>query len=146
MKTNQSKLLSLVLAIVMLFSMAACNSSEKKEDKNTTTPQTSQSTDTKKSTKQINLTVIGTDKTKKTFKIDTTQEFLRGALEQEKLIIGTESKEYGLMIKTVDGYTVDDSKQEWWQITKDGEFLNTGVDSTPINDGDKFEITLMVGY
>ena len=68
-----------------------------------------------------------------------------GALEQEKLVEGEESQ-YGLFVKTVNGYTVDDSRQEWWCFTKGGETLFTGVDDTPIADGDKFEITLTVGY
>ena len=42
--------------------------------------------------------------------------------------------------------TVDDSKQEWWSFTKDGQMLETGVDTTPIADGDHFEITLTAGY
>ncbi|MFY9198626.1 MAG: DUF4430 domain-containing protein [Acutalibacteraceae bacterium] len=146
MKKNQSRLLSLVLSLLMLFSMAACNNTKKDDSNKTTKPQVTQTTETKKAVKQINLTVVYADKSKKEFKIETTKENLRQALEQEKLISGTESKEYGLMIKTVDGYTADDSKQEWWQITKDGEFLNTGVDSTPIKSGDNFELTLVVGY
>ncbi len=146
MKKNQSRLLSLVLSLVMLFSMAACNNTKKDDSSKTTKPQTTQSTEAKKAVKQVNLTVVFADNSKKEFKIETTKENLRQALEQEKLISGTESKEYGLMITTVDGYTADQSKQEWWQITKDGEFLNTGVDSTPIKNGDNFELTLVVGY
>lgn len=77
--------------------------------------------------------------------LQTEQEFLRGALEDEGLISGTES-EYGLFVTTVDGYTADDSKQEWWCFTKGGEELFTGVDTTPIENGDQFEITLTEGY
>lgn len=77
--------------------------------------------------------------------ITTEAEYLRGALEQEKLIEGNES-EYGLFVTTVDGVTADDSKQEWWCFTKGGATLETGVDSTPIADGDHFEITLTTGY
>lgn len=77
--------------------------------------------------------------------IRTDAAYLRGALEQEGLIAGEES-EYGLFVKTVDGYTVDDGKQEWWCFTKDGESLTTGVDTTPIADGEHFEATLTVGY
>ena len=47
---------------------------------------------------------------------------------------------------TVNGVTVDDSKQQWWCFTQDGEMLMTGVDTTPIADGDHFEITLTEGY
>lgn len=139
MKTNQNKVLSLVLALMMLFSMSACTNSTSDEGKTTKQPQTSQLS------KTITVEVVNADETKKSFTINTDEEFLRGALEQEKLVSGTES-EYGLFIKTVDGYTADDSKQEWWCITKGGEAVNTGVDSTPIADADSFEITLTVGF
>ena len=69
----------------------------------------------------------------------------RGALEEQKLIQGTES-EFGLFVTTVNGVTVDDSQQQWWRFSKGGEVLMTGVDSTPIADGDAFEITLTTGY
>lgn len=77
--------------------------------------------------------------------IRTDAAYLRGALEQEGLIAGEES-EYGLFVKTVDEYTVDDGNQEWWCFTKDGVSLTTGVDTTPIADGEHFEATLTVGY
>lgn len=77
--------------------------------------------------------------------IETDAEFLRGALEQEGLIAGTES-EYGLYVLTVNGVTADESAQQWWCFTKGGETLNTGIDTTPIADGDAFEATLMTGW
>lgn len=80
-----------------------------------------------------------------TVTIDTDAEYLRWALEQEKLIVGDES-EYGLFVKTVNGRTADGSNQEWWCFTKGGETLMTGVDTTPIADGETFEVTLKVGY
>ena len=67
------------------------------------------------------------------------------ALDEQKLIEGTES-EYGIYIKTVDGITANEENQEWWCITKGGETLFTGADTTPIADGDHFELTLTVGY
>jgi hypothetical protein len=95
--------------------------------------------------KALTIEIIGADETATTKQINTDEEFLRGALEQEGLIEGLES-EYGLFVLTVDGYTADDANEEWWSFTKDGEMLMTGVDDTPIMDGDKFEITLTVGY
>ena len=70
---------------------------------------------------------------------------LRGALEEQKLIAGDES-EFGLYVRTVNGYTADDSKQEWWMFTRNGESLMTGVDATPIADGEQYEIALTTGY
>ncbi|MBQ5987536.1 MAG: DUF4430 domain-containing protein, partial [Clostridia bacterium] len=77
--------------------------------------------------------------------IRTDAETLRGALEQESLIAGDEG-EYGLFVKTVDGETADDAKQEWWCLTKGGEMWMNGVDTTEIADGDAYEFTLTVGW
>lgn len=91
---------------------------------------------------------VGSPEASNTATITTDEEYLRGALEQEDSgisISGSES-EYGLFVTTVDGVTADDSKQQWWCFTKGGEMLNTGVDSTPIADGDTYEITLTEGY
>lgn len=91
---------------------------------------------------------VGSTEASNTTTITTDEEYLRGALEQEDSgisISGSES-EYGLFVTTVDGVTADDSKQQWWCFTKGGEMLNTGVDSTPIADGDTYEITLTEGY
>ena len=91
---------------------------------------------------------VGSTEASNTATITTDEEYLRGVLEQEDSgisISGSES-EYGLLVTTVDGVTADDSKQQWWCFTKGGEMLNTGVDSTPIADGDTFEITLTEGY
>ncbi|WP_418667157.1 DUF4430 domain-containing protein [Allofournierella sp.] len=95
--------------------------------------------------KAIDVTVIYADQSSDEFHISTSSEFLRGALEEQKLIQGTES-EFGLFVTTVNGVTVDDSQQQWWRFSKGGEVLMTGVDSTPIADGDAFEITLTTGY
>jgi hypothetical protein len=95
--------------------------------------------------KDITVEIIHSDATEKTVEINTDAEFLRQALEEKDLIEGTES-ELGLYVITVDGETVDDTQQEWWCLTQDGESLMTGVDTTPIEDGDQFEITFTVGW
>lgn len=95
--------------------------------------------------KTIQVDIVYTDKTSDTFSIKTNEEFLIGALDQEDLVQGMES-EYGLFILTANGVTADDSKQEWWCVTKDGEMVNTGVETTPIYDGDHYELTLTTGY
>ena len=95
--------------------------------------------------KTIAVQVVLLDGESSDFTIQTDEEYLRGALESIDLIEGSES-EYGLFVTTVNGVTVDDSKQQWWCFTQDGEMLMTGVDTTPIADGDHFEITLTEGY
>ena len=51
------------------------------------------------------------------------------------LIAGDES-EYGLYVKTVNGVTADyDKDRTYWAFYVNGEYANTGVDSTPVEDG-----------
>ena len=94
--------------------------------------------------KTIRVSVV-TDASTADFVIETDAEFLRGALEQEGLVEGSES-EYGLYVITVDGVTADESQQQWWCFTRNGEMLETGVDTTPIADGEQYEITLITGW
>lgn len=94
--------------------------------------------------KTLTVKIIKGDSVK-TVKIDTQAGYLRGALEEKGLIAGEESV-YGLFIKTVDGYTANEANQEWWCITKGGQTVNTGVDFTPIADGETYELTLKIGY
>lgn len=91
--------------------------------------------------KKISVQVVFSNESNKTYEINTDEIYLRDALEKENLIKGTES-EYGLFITTVDGVAADDTKNEWWCITKSGEMVTTGIDTTPIADGDCFELTL----
>ena len=92
--------------------------------------------------KTITVTVTQEGVEDKVFTIHTDAEFLRGALEQEKLIEGTESQ-YGLFVTTVDGVTADESLRQWWCLNDgEGNMLDTGVDSTPIADGDAFQFVL----
>jgi hypothetical protein len=101
--------------------------------------------DTQKGAKEIVVVVDVPDQDSQDFIIDTDAEFLSQALEEQDLIKGTES-DYGLFITEVNGITADDTKQEWWCITKDGADVMTGADQTPIADGDHYEITLKTGY
>ena len=91
----------------------------------------------------VNVTHLNGDDT--SYTITTDAEYLRGALEQEDLIEGTES-EYGLYVLTVDGETADESKQEWWGYSVNGEFAELGVDSQPVADGDVYDFVLNVGW
>lgn len=95
--------------------------------------------------KKLVVTVVHGDGSSKDFSVATDAEFLRGALEEQNLIEGSES-EYGLFVTAVDGETADDSQQQWWCFSKDGEMLMTGVDTTPIADGEHYEITLTTGW
>ncbi len=96
-------------------------------------------------TKEITLEVVIPEEETKDFTIKTDAEYLRQALEEANLIKGTDG-DYGLYITEVNGRVANDTKQEWWCITKENAQVNNGVDTIPIADGDKYEITLMVGF
>lgn len=95
--------------------------------------------------KTLTVKIIHGDESSRELSIRTDAEFLRQALEEQALISGDES-EFGLFIKTVDGETADESLQQWWCITKGGGQLMTGADSTPVQDGEQYELTLTTGY
>lgn len=95
--------------------------------------------------KVITVDVIHKDSSTKTFEYNTDREYLGEVLADESLVEG-ENGPYGMFITSVDGETADGSNEEWWCITKSGEPLNTSADQTPIADGEKYELTLTVGY
>lgn len=95
--------------------------------------------------KEITVTVVHGDGTEKEFTYQTDAAYLGEVITDEGLADG-EVGDYGLFITTVDDETADDSKQQWWCITKGGEQVNTSADQTPIEDGDAYELTMMEGY
>lgn len=98
-----------------------------------------------KGDKNIIVEVITSEDDSQEFKINTDAQFLRQALDEQKLINGSDS-DFGFFITTVNGHEAKADNQEWWQITKSGEFLQYGVDDIAIADGEHYEITLIVGY
>ena len=95
--------------------------------------------------KNIAVAVVHGDGSEKVFELSTQAETLRAALDEAELVAG-EDGQYGLYILTVDGETVDESKQQWWCITKGGEQHNQGVDGTVIADGEQYELTFKEGW
>lgn len=77
--------------------------------------------------------------------ITTSQQYLGDALREENILppknAGSPTFVYSVM-----GITADPSKQEWWSVSKNGEFLSTGVDDTTLSDKDSFSFTFKTGY
>ena len=91
--------------------------------------------------KTIVVQVVHGDQSTKDFTCQTDAETLGEVLVEETLAQGEEGPT-GLFVTVVDGEEAQDSLRQWWCVTKDGEMLNTGVSSTPIADGDHFELTM----
>ncbi len=76
-----------------------------------------------------------------TFTIHTDEDTLGAALIENDLVSGEES-EFGLYIKFVNGIEADfDKDGSYWSLSKDGEYLMQGADSTAIADGEHYELT-----
>lgn len=95
--------------------------------------------------KAYTLTVVDAEGKETAHSLTTDEEMLGAALLNEKLIEGSDS-EYGLFVTKVDGIAANDANQEWWALSVNGEMASTGIDSTPVEDGGKYTLTLTVGY
>lgn len=115
-KKNNKGIIALIIVLVLAAAALVIWQTNKRE--------------TQQGGKEITINVDHLNGDDTTFTIHTDEEYLRGALEQEDLIEGTES-EYGLYVLTVDGETADESEQQWWGYSVNGTFAELGVDSQP---------------
>lgn len=95
--------------------------------------------------KTIAVQVIHGDGSTKNFELHTDKKYLGDALVENKVVEDNQGA-YGLYILTADGETANESKQEWWCITKGGEGVMLGASEQPISDGEQYELTFTVGY
>lgn len=73
------------------------------------------------------------------FRINTDCDILCDALLEHGLIDGEEDQ-YGLYVKEVNGIIADyDINKSYWSLENNGEYMQTGVSLTKINDGDHYE-------
>lgn len=127
------RIVSLLLAAVLMFALVACGG----ETANETSSAAPASSAVEAAKIRLTVAVTYADGKTEEFPIETDAKTLRGALEQENLVEGEES-EYGLFVQKVNGVAASDNA--YWAFYQDGEYLMTGVDTTPIADGDRFEI------
>ena len=133
-KTRLFKSLSLSVCIVLIAVTAlfttGCNDS-----KTTSVP-----SDTQVSAQTVEFTFKVTDASgeETDFTISTDKQTVGEALLEKNLIAGDES-EYGLYVKTVNGVTLDyDKDGMYWAFYVNGEYAQTGVDSTEITAGAEY--------
>ena len=101
--------------------------------------------DTAEGSKTFTVTVVHGDGTSKDFTYTTEEAYLGTVLLAEGLIEGDQG-EYGLMINAVDGEVADwNENQSYWALYIGEEYAMTGVDQTPINDGDTFKLEYTIG-
>ena len=129
------------LAVLMLIFILGITSCVKAVDKTGLWESATYLNDTEFGTGEKTLTVeVTAEEQTVTFTVKTDKETVGDALLEHNLIDGEES-EYGLYVKVVNGIVADyDVNQSYWALYIDGEYATTGIDSTEITDGVKYQL------
>ena len=121
--------LSTLLALVILFTLAACGKkAEKLSD-------------------PVSFTVIVTDLegNETSFEYTSSAASVGEALVAEGLVVGHEAS-YGLYIDAVNGIAADwDKDQTYWAFYINGEYATTGISDTEITADTIYGLTLTKG-
>ena len=87
---------------------------------------------------QFEFTVTFVDGTSRQYTVKTNETTVGDALSKVGLIAGEEGT-YGLYVKTVDGVTLDYSKDgKYWAFYINGAYASSGVDTTKIKSGEAY--------
>lgn len=134
-----SSLLCMMLIVAMALFTVGCNSSDKSGAESTEgVVATADSNVLGEGQTTFNFTVVDKDGNETEFEIHTDKETVGEALLEVNMIAGEES-EYGLYVKTVNGITADyDTDGVYWAFYVNGEYATSGVDTTPVTEGDSY--------
>ena len=96
--------------------------------------------------KQITITVVNSRKENTDYTLRTDAKYLRQAMEEaDGLTFSGQESEYGMMVETVNGETVDfDRDGSYWAFYVNGEYCSYGIDTQPVEDEDVFRIEYTV--
>ena len=147
MKNNSiKKTLSLVLAFVLIAALALTGCSGTPAEttapaETTEAPQSAgQATVLGEGAKVFELTIVDKDGNTHLYEIHTDEEMVGYALLANELIEGEEGP-YGMYIKSVLGQVLDyDKDGMYWSFYVNGEYALTGVDQTPITEGESYQL------
>lgn len=141
MKTKNVSIIRIIAVFLIIASMvltlACCG--KKNDQKAAGGKETAVQTDVQTESaeeKSVTIRITGPDGKTESVHIKTDAETLADALLENKLASGSDS-EYGLFITSVNGIEAEEG-YFWAVVDKDGAMLQTGVSSTPVNDGDVF--------
>lgn len=96
-------------------------------------------------TKAIEVVVIHADKSENVFRYETDAEYLGPVLMENGLVKG-EQGAYGLYIKEVDGEVADFAVNgAYWALFEGEEYATQGIDTTVLEDGDRFSLVYTLG-
>lgn len=139
-KRNFSRILCGLLIAAVLFCFTGCGGSGE-ADSNGAPSQVIIETDGQSfgtGSTVFTLTITDAEGKELHAEIHTDQTIVGEAL-QELGLIGGEESPTGLYVKTVNGITADyDKSGTYWAFFVNGDYAQTGVDSTEITEGDSY--------
>ncbi len=141
MKNNSiKKTLSLVLVFVLIAAAALTGCSGAPAETTAPPAETRPVTTMGEGSKSFELTIVDKEGAEHLYLIRTDAEMVGQALLDLELIDGEEGP-YGLYIKSVLGQVLDyETDGMYWSFYVNGEYALTGVDQTPITEGDAYQL------
>ena len=135
-----SKLLTSLLCVLLAAALAlgtlGCSKAPEANDSGVVTMENGATLG--KGAVSFTFTVVNGEGKEITATINTDKETVGEALTDLGLVSGEDS-EYGLMVDTVNGETWSYAETgKYWAFYIDGEYANTGVDSTPVTAGSNY--------
>ena len=139
MKNNSmKKLLALVLAFVLTAAAALTGCATAPAGTTAPPAETQSVTVVGEGSKAFDLTVVDKEGIEHLYRVQTDAELVGQALLDNELIDG-EQGQYGMYIKSVLGQVLDyETDGMYWAFYVNGEYALTGVDQTPITEGDGY--------
>lgn len=139
MKNNSKmRMLSLVLVFVLIAAAALTGCSGKPAETTGAPEPAGQTTVLGEGSKTMDFTVVDKEGITHLYTIHTDAETVGQALMELELIDGEEGP-YGLYIKSVLGQVLDyETDGMYWGFYVNGDYALTGVDQTPITEGDTY--------
>ena len=138
------KLFAIILALVMALRLrACCNTAVQPDaDADADAPVVTDGATLGEGAHSFTLEITDADGKTITATIHTDAETVGEALSNLEIVQGEDS-EFGLYIKTVNGITADyDVDQTYWAFYIDGEYAQTSVDMTAVNDGSVYKLAV----
>ena len=156
MKQNTTKkLLLTVLCIVLIAAMALFTTGCSKNNTTDETPNTTQSTEPSipadvtvkgEGNTSFYFNVTNTDGAVTKFLVKTNKKTVGEALLETGLIAG-DTSDYGLYVTSVNSITADwNTECAYWAFYINGEYAQTGVDTTDITAGATYGFTKTISY
>ena len=141
MKNNSiKKLLALVLAFVLTAAAALAGCSTTPAETTAPPAETQPVTELGEGAATFELTIVDKEGTEHEYLIHTDEEMVGFALIAHELIEGEEGP-YGMYIKSVLGQKLDyETDGMYWSFYVGSEYAMTGVDQTPITEGEHYQL------